>query len=147
MKISKKGIDLIKSFEGFEPKMYLDSAGLPTIGYGTLIDEADEKCLLTATINEVAAESLLINDVSKYEARIAPMIKVPLSQNQYDAIISFAYNVGTTALRKSTLLTKINIDPNDPTIESEFTKWVFAGGKKIKGLMNRRLKEAELYSS
>jgi lysozyme len=147
MSISQKGIDLIKSFEGFRSKMYLDSAGLPTIGYGTLIDEANEQYLLTATINEVEAERLLLADVAKYEARVLPMIKVALLQNQYDALISFAYNAGTTALRKSTLLAKINVNPNDPSIEAEFMKWIFAGGKKIKGLINRRAKEAELYMS
>jgi lysozyme len=147
MKISQKGIDLIKSFEGFRPKMYLDSAGLPTIGYGTLIDEDNEKYLLTATINEVEAERLLLADVAKYEARVSQMIKAALLQNQYDALISFAYNAGTTALRKSTLLAKVNANPNDHSIEAEFMKWVYAGGKKIKGLMNRRIKEAELYMS
>lgn len=147
MEISRKGIDLIKSFEGFRPKMYLDSANLPTIGWGTLIDEEGEKWLLTATINELTAENLLRLDIIIFEKRLALLIKKPLTQNQYDAIVSFAYNVGTAAVRKSTLLIKLNKNPNDPTIRNEFMKWIRAGGKENKGLKNRRAKEADLYFS
>lgn len=125
--------------------MYLDSANLPTIGWGTLIDEADERWLLTATINEEVASGLLRDDVSKFEKRMALLIKSKLTQNQYDAIVSFAYNVGVTALKKSTLLIKLNKNPNDPTIRNEFMKWIRAGGKENKGLKNRRQKEADLY--
>lgn len=145
MKASQKAIELIKSFEGFRPTMYLDSAGLPTIGYGTLIDTDEEKHLLTATIDEDTAERFLRFDVEKTVARMQPLIKSTLTQNQYDALISFAYNVGVTALRKSTLLVKVNANPNDATIRGEFLKWCNASGKRIQGLYRRRVKEAELY--
>jgi lysozyme len=147
MNVSQKGIDLIKSFEGFRSKMYLDSAGLPTIGYGTLIDSEKEKHLMTATIDEDTAERFLRFDVEKAVARMQPIIKSVLNQNQYDALVSFAYNVGVTALRKSTLLAKVNANPNDATIRNEFLKWSNAGGKRVQGLYNRRVKEAELYFS
>ena len=147
MKASQKAIDLIKSFEGFRPKMYLDSAGLPTIGYGTLIDTKEEQHLMTATINEGKAEALLIIDVIMAVERMQPLIKSTLNQNQFDALVSFAYNVGVTALRKSTLLAKVNANPNDKTIADEFKKWCKAGGKTVQGLLNRRIKEAELYFS
>lgn len=147
MKASQKGIDLIKSFEGFRPTMYLDSAGLPTIGYGTLIDSVYEQHLLTATIDEDAAERFLRFDVEKTVARMQPLIKSTLNQNQYDALLSFAYNVGVTALRKSTLLVKVNANPNDATIRGEFLKWCNASGKRVDGLYRRRVKEAELYFS
>lgn len=147
MKVSQKAIELIKSFEGFRPTMYLDSAGLPTIGYGTLIDTVEEKHLLTATIDEDTAERFLRFDVEKTVARMQPLIKSTLNQNQYDALLSFAYNVGVTALRKSTLLVKVNANPNDATIRGEFLKWCNASGKRIDGLYRRRVKEAELYFS
>lgn len=147
MKISQKGIDLIKSFEGFRQKMYLDSAGLPTIGYGTLIDEDSEQWLKTATITKDEGERILVKEMSNMEARMAKIIKSNLSQNQYDALCSFCYNLGVSALRRSTLLILINTNPNDPVIRIEFCKWVNVNGEKSAGLYSRRVKESDLYFS
>lgn len=145
MKISQKGIDLIKQFEGFSPVMYKDSAGLPTIGYGTLIDEASEMYLMTATIDKMKAEQLLITDVARIEPRLALLIRSKVNQNQYDALCSFAYNLGTGSLRSSTLLKKVNINPSDDSIRTEFLKWVKVNGVTNKGLVNRRTQEAQVY--
>jgi len=147
MLITQKGIDLLKHLEGFRDRMYLDSAGLPTIGFGTLIDTKEEAYLMTATITEEVGEALLKKDVMKTEARLIPLLKQSPNSNQMDAIILFAYNVGTTALRTSTLLKKFNIDPDDISIRDEFMKWVFADHKRIPGLFNRRQQEADLYYS
>lgn len=148
MIISQNGVLLIESFEGFSPTMYLDAAGLPTIGYGTLIDEADEQWLKTATIDRSQAEQLLRDEMSYMEKRINMMLKnLNINQNQYDSLCSFAYNVGVENLRKSTLLRKVMANSFDPSIKNEFLRWVYANGRRLPGLITRRTKEAELYFS
>jgi lysozyme len=141
----KKGIALIEQFEGFEPKMYKDAVGLPTIGYGTLIDTKEEQWLKTATINRDQAEVLLRRELGMIERNLTIMLTKKVSQNQFDALVSFAYNLGVANLRASTLLKKANKNPNDVTIRDEFMKWVNAGGKVLKGLQIRRKIEADLY--
>ena len=145
MTTSNRGLDLIKQFEGFSSKAYIDLVGLPTIGYGTLIDRQDEEWLLSATITREEATRLLKQDVQPIEQQLNRMIIQTVSQNQFDALVSFCYNLGTGALRRSTLLKKINCKPNDPTIKREFLRWVYAGGKRVQGLVNRRTLESELY--
>lgn len=145
MKISQKGIDLIKEFEGFSAKMYKDAVGLPTIGYGTLIDTKEENYLKTKIITKQEAEQLLRKDVEIFESSVNKMITSKINQNQYDAIVCFVYNLGANNFRKSTLLKKININPNDKTIRDEFMKWNKAGGMILKGLTRRRKAEADLY--
>lgn len=147
MTISQKGIDFIKQWEGFRPTMYHDSVGLPTIGYGTLIDTKEEQWLMTATIDEATAEQLLRTDLRPIEIFVSQVVSKLINQNQFDALCSFVYNLGRTSLRKSTLLKTINTDPNDKWIGSEFEKWCYADGKKNEGLLNRRRAEAELYFS
>ncbi len=145
MRTGQRGIDLIKQFEGFRATMYLDPVGLPTIGYGTLIDTAEEKYLLTAAITEIEAEALLRAELPPIEYQIGMMVQKPINQNQFDSLASFCYNLGTGALKRSTLLKKINANPTDPTIRNEFQKWVYAGGIVLKGLVKRRNAEAMLY--
>lgn len=145
MDISKNGLDIIKYFEGFKAKMYLCPAGLPTIGYGTLIDTVSEQYLKGITINESQATDLLKADCAFFEKSIDKYVIKPLNQNQFDALVCFIYNVGPDNFRKSTMLKKININPSDPTIKDEFMKWNRAGGKVLKGLTNRRTMEADLY--
>jgi lysozyme len=148
MRISKNGVALIELFEGFSPRMYLDSVGLPTIGYGTLIDTAEEQYLKEAVISRSEAEELLIREMAGMERTLNLLLtNIPVNQNQYDALCSFVYNLGTGSLRTSTLLKKMKVNPNDPTIRNEFLKWVYAGGKKLKGLIDRRSREADLYFS
>jgi lysozyme len=147
MTTGTKGIILIEEFEGFREKMYKDAVGLPTIGYGTLIDTAEEEYLKTAIITKTEARQLLQKELVHIEKKLAVLVLKPINQNQYDAIVSFCYNLGTQAFRNSTLLKKINIDPNDPTIRTEFLKWVRAGEKILEGLKRRRTAEADLYFS
>lgn len=147
MTISQRGIDFIKQWEGFRSTMYLDIASLPTIGYGTLIDTKEEQWLMTAVIDEPTAERLLRTDVRPIEVFVSQVVSKLINQNQYDALCSFVYNLGRTALRKSTLLKMINTDPNDVWITHEFEKWCYADGKRSEGLLKRRKAEAELYFS
>ena len=141
----KKGIDLIESFEGFSAIMYYDAVGLPTIGYGTLIDSADEEWLKKATISREQAEALLRKELDSIEGKVSVMTQNKINQNQFDALASFCYNLGVNNLKSSTLLKKVVTDPKDPTIRNEFMKWVHAGGKVLKGLEKRRQAEADLY--
>lgn len=148
MTISNKGIDLIKSFEGLRLNAYLCSAGVPTIGYGATYYANDQKVKLGDKITQEAAEVLLRKTVRSFEQNVAALLNgVQVNSNQFDALVSFAFNLGTAALAKSTLLKKVKANPNDVTIIGEFEKWVNAGGKKSKGLVTRRKKEAELYFS
>ncbi len=142
---SNKEILLIEQFEGFRPAMYKDAVGLPTIGYGTLIDTVEEQWLKTATITKDQAEVLLRKELGSIERNINLMVTGKINQNQFDALVSFCYNLGSNSLRTSTLLKKINVNPVDKAIKTEFQKWVHAGGKVLTGLVNRRNAEAELY--
>lgn len=145
LSISQTGIDIIKGFEGFEEKMYYDVAGKPTIGYGTLIDTANEQWLMTAVITREVAEQLLKTDLRPVEKSINTCVKTQLNQNQFDALCSFAYNVGTGNFARSTLLKKINENPNGSDIHNQFVKWIMADGEASKGLLKRRNLESELY--
>lgn len=144
---SNKGILLIEQFEGFRATMYKDAVGLPTIGYGTLIDTVEEQWLKTATITKEQAEVLLRKELGSIERNLNLMLTSKINQNQFDALVSFCYNLGSNSLRTSTLLKKINANPADKTIADEFNKWVHAGGKVLEGLVRRRKAEAELYFS
>ena len=143
----KKGISLIESAEGFSAKMYKDPVGLPTIGYGTLIDTAAEQWLKTAIIDRTEAEILLRKELTMIERNLGLMLLKPVVQNQFDALVSFTYNLGVANLRISTLLKKANKNPNDPTIRDEFMKWVHGNGDVLPGLVTRRKAEADLYFS
>jgi lysozyme len=144
MQPSQNCIDLIKKFEGLRLSAYICPAGVPTIGWGTTVYPDGKKVKLGEKINEQRANELLMNDVSKVKI---PSINV--NQNQYDALVSFAYNLGTGALLDSTLLKKVRLSPNDQSIRNEFMKWTKArvNGKLVtlEGLVRRRKAEADLY--
>ena len=142
---SNNGILLIEQLEGFRATMYKDAVGLPTIGYGTLIDSAEEQWLKTATITKEQAEVLLRKELGPIERNLNIMVLGKINQNQYDALVSFCYNLGINSLKSSTLLKKLNVNPSDPSIRDEFMKWVHAGGQVLPGLQKRRAAEAELY--
>lgn len=145
---SKKGIELIKEFEGFRSKPYLDSAGIPTIGYGfTIYPDGKKVTLNDKPITKEKSEEILKLVLRKYEQCVNELVKKPITQNQFDALVSFTYNVGCNNLKKSTLLKKVNKDPSDISIKEEFLKWNKAGGKELTGLTRRRKKEAILYFS
>lgn len=146
MTTSPKGLELIKSFEGLRLNAYLCSANVPTIGYGSTYYANDQKVKMGDKITKEQAEVLLRKTVRDFEQNVNALLNgTQVNQNQFDALVSFAFNFGTGALAKSTLLSKVKANPNDHTISREFGKWVNAGGKKVKGLVTRRQKEAELY--
>lgn len=146
MKLDKKGLDLIAEFEGLSLKPYLCSAKVPTIGYGSTFYENGTKVKLTdAPITKQRAEQLLKNTADKFADKVAVLITKPVTQNQFNALVSFAFNVGVSALKVSTLLKLVNNNPNDGNIAKEFLKWNKAGGRVVQGLTNRRIKESALY--
>jgi len=146
MKISKKGIELIKKYEGFSKIPYVCPAGVPTIGYGnTFYNDGKKVTMADKPITEAQAEQLLVVLVDSFADKVTKLLKQQLNENQFNAVVCFAYNVGTGALAKSTLLKKINANPNDKTIRDEFLKWNKAGGKVLNGLVKRRLEESDLY--
>lgn len=146
MRISRKGLDLIKKHEGFRNHPYLDPVGIPTIGYGNTYYQNGRKVnMLDNPITQSEATELLCDIVDRFEAGVSKLVKVKLTQNQFDALVSFSYNVGLGAFKTSTLLKRINKNPNDPDIKVQFQRWIFAGGREFKGLKKRRNQEAWLY--
>jgi lysozyme len=143
--ITRKGVDLIKQFEGFEPKIYLDAAGYPTIGYGHLVRDYEREWFKNG-ISEAAGEALLIKDVLAAEQAVLRLVKVPLTDGQFDALVSFTFNLGGGALQRSTLRRKVNREEH-ADVPPEFVKWVWAGGKKLRGLVRRREAEAAFYQA
>lgn len=142
MKISQKGIDLIKSFEGLELKAYQDVVGVWTIGYGSTGSHVKPGMVITPK----EAEDLLRKDVARFEACVDKQVSVPLTQNQFDALVSFAFNLGCGNLASSTLLRKLNAkDYKGASLE--FVKWNRAGGKVLAGLTRRREAEKALFLS
>ncbi len=147
MKISDKGLNLLKQFEGCSLKPYSDAVGVATIGYGCTFYENGEKVQLSdAEITEERATELLKNVLKQFENDVAEVVKVDLTQSQFDALVCFAYNTGSNALRNSTLLKKLN-DGDTLGATCEFTRWHFANKKALKGLLRRRLAEAVLFLS
>jgi lysozyme len=147
-KIASKGLDLIKSFEGLKLKPYLCSANVPTIGYGNTFYENKSKVTLKdSAITEQRAVELLAWSLKGFEQYVDSYCVDTITQNQFDALVSFCYNLGPANLKSSTLLKKVNANPNDPTIRAEFLKWNKAGGRALAGLTRRRTAEADLYFS
>jgi lysozyme len=143
MHISRQGLDLIKHFEGFRAEPYICSGGERTIGYGHIIRAGDS---YNPPISKAQAERLLRIDVAAAEAAVRRLLPVTLTQAQYDALVSFTYNLGAGALQRSTLRQKV-LRGHHQAAGQEFLRWVYAGGRKLKGLMKRRQAEAELYLS
>jgi len=147
-KISNLGLELIKKYEGFKAKAYLCPAKVPTIGYGSTYYEDGTKVKLTdPPITQERATELLEALLVSYERSVDSYCVDTINQNQFDALCSFAYNCGVGNLKSSTLLKKVNKNPNDPTIKDEFLKWNKGGGKVLTGLTKRRIEEAQLYFS
>lgn len=140
MQISLAGISHIKGWEGFKANVYKDAGGKPTIGYGHLILPYES----FSTITESEAVALLVKDLSSAEDTVNSTVNVTLTQNQYDALVSFVFNVGGGAFRRSTLLKKVNAGQLS-AVKTELLKWVRAGGKKVTGLVNRRVADAKLF--
>jgi len=139
MKTSNNGIELIKRHEGLRLNAYKCTSGKLTIGYGHT-----KGVKIGQTITEEEAERLLREDLIVAENEINRH-NLNLNQNQFDALVSFVFNVGIGNFQTSTLLKKIKLDPNNKSIENEFKSWVYSGGKVSLGLIKRRKEEAELY--
>jgi GH24 family phage-related lysozyme (muramidase) len=147
---SDKGINFIKSFEGFEPNLYNDPAGHCTIGYGKLLHKgncngASSETPYLGGISESAATDLLRTEVAGFEHVVNNAVTTDLNQNQFDAMVSFTYNVGSGNLQKSTLLAKVNEGDYEGAAH-EFGKWTKAGGHTLPGLVRRRAAEEKMFS-
>lgn len=162
MKISDNGIDLLIEFEGTGPikngklQPYKDVAGLLTIGYGHLLTESEKslgKLLINGNptqygngITKEQAISLKKQDLVRFEKAVNEAVKVELNQNQFDALVCFAFNIGDGAFKKSTLVRKLNEGDYD-SVETQLMRWNKANGKPVAGLTRRRQAEADLFNS
>jgi lysozyme len=143
-KVSKSGMDFIAKEEGVVLKPYKCSAGVPTIGIGSTYYEDGTKVKMTdAPITKERAYSLFENVLKHYEMCVYTCTRDEINQNQFDSLVSLAFNIGTNALKKSTLIKRVNNDPKAADIEAAFLMWKNAGGKPI--LLNRRKREYALY--
>ena len=147
-KTSENGINLIKHFEGFSSKPYLCPAKICTIAYGATFYPNGKKVTMNdKPVTEAEGVELLKFMLSKFEQYVDSYTTDSITQNQFDALVSFCYNLGPANLKSSTLLKKVNVNTNDETIKDEFLKWTKAGGRKLAGLVKRREAEAALYFS
>lgn len=144
MQISQTGINLIKKFEGCKLTAYYCPAGVPTIGYGHTKTVSHDDVRRKKTINQSQAHGLLKEDLTHFEKAVSGLVKVELDQNHFDVLVSFTFNCGAGALKKSTLLKKLNQGKHDEVPE-QLMRWVHAGGKKLRGLERRRRAEADLW--
>jgi len=137
--ISDRGLDLLKEFEGVRLRAYRDPVGVWTIGYGHTLTVYQGM-----SITQAEAERLLRQDLERFEKAVRDRVIVPINQNQFDALVSFAFNVGVGAFRKSTLLKELNRG-NYESAKNEFKRWVHGGGRRLPGLVRRRDHEAEMF--
>ena len=149
MKLTEKGINLIKEFEGLRLTAYQDSVGKWTIGYGNTFYEDGTTVKQGDKITQKRADSLFRMIVDKFADQVRNALINPnrVSDSQFSAMVSLAYNIGIGAFKGSTLLRKVNINPCDSTIPDEFPRWNNAGGKVLAELTRRRKAEADLYKN
>ncbi len=156
MQMSENGRKLLAQWEGFRNKVYDDAAGLPTIGVGHLLTQ-EENSSGKITINgqpidysqgltDQQVMDLLAQDLVRFEQVVQNEVRVELNQNQFDALVSFSFNVGTQAFKSSTLLRVLN-DGQYDEVPNQLRRWVKADGKTIQGLVNRRENEINLWNS
>jgi len=146
MKLDENGYKLIQGFEGLSLKPYLCSAKVPTIAYGSTFYPSGKKVTMQdAPINLATANWMLKETADKFAVDVNKLIKANINQNQFNAIVSLAYNIGLGGLQKSSLLKKVNVNPSDATIRNSFLVWNKGGGRVLDGLTKRRTKEANLY--
>lgn len=138
------GIALIKQYEGLRLTTYKDAVGIPTIGYGHVENPVPPGG--TRTITAEAAEQFLRDDLQRFEHEVNNMLTVEVTQNQFDALVSFAFNLGPANLKSSTLLRKVNSGDVNGAAD-EFLKWNHAGGQVLAGLTARRNAEKTLFLS
>jgi len=144
MKTSPEGRALIEAFEGRFLKAYRDSVGVLTIGFGHTSAAGDPYVTRELTITAEEADQILAADLAKVEAQVSRIITKPLNQAQFDALVSFTFNLGPTNLQNSTLARRVN--HGDYDVAGEFMKWDKAGGKHLPGLTRRRKAEALMWN-
>lgn len=137
--INQAGLDLIKEFEGCRLEVYLDQKGLPTVGWGHRTDMS-----VGTTISQEDADTLLSDDLSRFEVGVEHAVAVDPTDNQFAALVSFAYNLGLGALRSSHLLTEFNAGNLDKAAD-ELLKWCHLGTEEDAGLLRRREAERSLF--
>lgn len=140
-KCNDAGIELIKKFEGFSPRVYLCPAEYPTIGYGHVVKDGES---FDDGITEEQAEDILRSDVIIAENAVKNQVRVPLNSNQFSALVSFTFNLGSGSLQASTLKRRLNAGHYDE-VPYQLMRWVFSGGVKLNGLVRRREAESELW--
>lgn len=147
MKLTQEIKDFVKVKEGLSLTAYLCPAGVWTIGFGNTFYESGIKVKQGDKISKERAELLFNNVFENFALQVKKVIgdSVELNDNQFSALVSFAYNVGISNLKFSTLLKKVKANPNDKTIANEFAKWNKGGGKVLAGLTSRRAKESDIY--
>lgn len=141
MKIGSKGLSLIKGFEGFRSQAYLDTGNVPTIGYGTT-----RGVKMGQTITKEQAETALIRDVQSAEKSVTQLVKVKLTQDQFDALVSFVYNLGHGNFSGSTLLSLLN-QGHYSAVAPQLLRWNRDNGRIIDGLTRRRKAEGDLFTT
>jgi len=145
MKMSQNGIDkLLKPFEGCKLRAYLCPAKVWTIGYGHTTAAGHPDVAAGMTITQKQADAILAMDLVKFEAAVTGMVKVPLSQNQFDVLVDLAYNIGPGVLKTSTLMKRVNAEEFD-RVPGELLKWTRGGGKVLPGLVRRRQAEVAMW--
>jgi lysozyme len=148
--LSNKGAQFIGRFEGFRANLYNDAAGHCTIGYGHLVHRGacngSEPAQFKRGISEPDAEQLLRKDAQSAADAVRNLVKVPLNQQQFDALVSFVYNLGAGAFGSSTLLKDINAH-NFAAVPGQLEQWTHAGGRVLQGLVTRRKAEARLFTT
>ena len=146
MIVTNDAIKLLHKYEGLVLDAYLCPAKVPTIGYGNTFYEDGSKVKIGDKITKERAIELFENILeNNFASQVKRLIKSRVTNNQFSALVSFAYNVGIGNLKRSTLLKLVNSNPNDPAIRNQFIRWNRAGGKVLLGLTRRRESEADLY--
>jgi lysozyme len=145
MKVNKLGIDMMHHFEGCKLQAYQCSAKVWTIGWGNTYYQDKRPVKQGDKVTQDQANELFEMVMNEFAIEVRKALTKEVSENQFSALVCFAYNVGIGNLKKSTLLKKVNVNPNDETIAAEFAKWNKAGGKVLNGLVRRRKAEADLY--
>lgn len=145
MKVNKLGIDMMHHFEGCRLEAYQCSAKVWTIGWGNTYYQDKRPVKQGDKITQKQADELFEMVMNEFAIMVRKALTKEVNENQFSALVCFAYNVGLGNLKKSTLLRKVNVNPNDETIAAEFAKWTRAGGKVLNGLVRRRKAEADLY--
>jgi lysozyme len=145
MKVNKLGIEMMHHFEGCRLEAYQCSGKVWTIGWGNTFYQDKKPVKQGDKITQNQANELFEFVVNEFAIGVKKLLTKKVNENQFSALVCFAYNVGTGNLGKSTLLKKVNANPNDATIANEFLRWNKAGGKELLGLTRRRTAESKLY--